>query len=98
MATRRAAGLVDPAPRLAGCCEHDLPVPARQPLEAHSMARRGRGCRWLAPPAAPRPADRALWRPLRGPLPQEEFDRIFSRVPRLTVEAAIASTAPGRLP
>ena len=57
------------------------------------MARRGRGCRWLARLAGRRPADRALWRPLRGPLPQEEFDRIFSRVPRLTVEVVITSTA-----
>jgi ADP-ribose pyrophosphatase YjhB (NUDIX family) len=28
---------------------------------------------------------------MRGPLPEEEFDRIFSRVPRLTVELVIAS-------
>jgi ADP-ribose pyrophosphatase YjhB (NUDIX family) len=28
---------------------------------------------------------------MRGPLPQEDFDRIFSRVPRLTVELVIAS-------
>jgi ADP-ribose pyrophosphatase YjhB (NUDIX family) len=31
---------------------------------------------------------------VRGPLPQAEFDAIFSRVPRLTVELVIA--APGR--
>ena len=31
------------------------------------------------------------------PLPQEEFERIFSRVPRLTVELVIASTARGIL-
>ena len=29
---------------------------------------------------------------MRGPLPQEEFDHIFSRVPRLTVELVIAQT------
>ena len=31
---------------------------------------------------------------MRGPLPQEEFEWIFSRVPRLTVELVI--TAPRR--
>ncbi len=31
---------------------------------------------------------------MRGPLPQAEFEAIFSRVPRLTVEAVIA--VPGR--
>ena len=31
------------------------------------------------------------------PLPQDEFERIFSRVPRLTVELVIASTARGVL-
>lgn len=31
---------------------------------------------------------------MRGPLPQAEFEAIFSRVPRLTVEVVIA--APGR--
>lgn len=34
---------------------------------------------------------------IRGPLPQEEFDRIFSRVPRLTVEVVIASPERGVL-
>jgi len=34
---------------------------------------------------------------MRGPLPQEEFDRIFSRVPRLTVELVIASDRRGVL-
>ena len=33
----------------------------------------------------------------RGPLPQEEFDTIFSRVPRLTVEVVIATDADGVL-
>ena len=28
---------------------------------------------------------------MRGPLPQEEFDQVFSRVPRLTVELVIAA-------
>lgn len=32
-----------------------------------------------------------------GPLPQEEFDRIFSRVPRLTVELGIADPDRGVL-
>ena len=32
-----------------------------------------------------------------GPLPKEEFDRIYSRVPRLTVEVVIASPARGVL-
>ena len=91
MATRRTARLVDPADRLARCGEHDLPVPAREPLEAHRMARRGRGCRRLARLAGCRPANRARRRPLPGPLPQDEFDWIFSRVPRLTVEVVITS-------
>jgi ADP-ribose pyrophosphatase YjhB (NUDIX family) len=43
------------------------------------------------------PADRALWGPLTGPLPQVEFDWIFSRVPRLTVEVVIASSDRGVL-
>jgi ADP-ribose pyrophosphatase YjhB (NUDIX family) len=34
---------------------------------------------------------------LTRPLPQDEFERIFSRVPRLTVELVIASTARGAL-
>ena len=34
---------------------------------------------------------------MTGPLPQDEFDRIFSRVPRLTVEVVIASTERGVL-
>ena len=34
---------------------------------------------------------------MRGPLPQDEFDRIFSRVPRLTVEVVIACTERGVL-
>jgi ADP-ribose pyrophosphatase YjhB (NUDIX family) len=34
---------------------------------------------------------------MRGPLPKEEFDRIFSRVPRLTVEVVISSPARGVL-
>jgi ADP-ribose pyrophosphatase YjhB (NUDIX family) len=34
---------------------------------------------------------------LTGPLPQEEFDWIFSRVPRLTVEVVIASSVRGVL-
>jgi ADP-ribose pyrophosphatase YjhB (NUDIX family) len=34
---------------------------------------------------------------LTGPLPQDEFDWIFSRVPRLTVELVIASSARGVL-
>jgi ADP-ribose pyrophosphatase YjhB (NUDIX family) len=34
---------------------------------------------------------------LSGPLPQEEFDWIFSRVPRLTVELVIASSDRGVL-
>ena len=34
---------------------------------------------------------------MRGPLPQEEFNRIFSRVPRLTVELVIASKDRGVL-
>ena len=34
---------------------------------------------------------------MRGPLPQEEFDWIFSRVPRLTVELVIASASRGVL-
>ena len=34
---------------------------------------------------------------MTGLLPQEEFDWIFSRVPRLTVELVIASTARGVL-
>jgi colanic acid biosynthesis protein WcaH len=33
----------------------------------------------------------------RGPLPKEEFDQIFSRVPRLTVELVIASPQRGVL-
>ena len=28
---------------------------------------------------------------MRGPLPKEEFEHIFSRVPRLTVELVVAS-------
>ena len=47
--------------------------------------------------AVGRPADRALWPPLTGPLPQVEFDWIFSRVPRLTVEVVIASSDRGVL-
>lgn len=34
---------------------------------------------------------------MREPLPQDEFDRIFSRVPRLTVEVLITSAADGVL-
>lgn len=34
---------------------------------------------------------------MSGPLPQEEFDRIFSRVPRLTVEVVIAGRERGVL-
>ena len=34
---------------------------------------------------------------MRGPLPQKEFDSIFSRVPRLTVEVVIDSTSHGVL-
>jgi len=34
---------------------------------------------------------------MRGPLPQDEFDWIFSRVPRLTVEVVIASRELGVL-
>jgi ADP-ribose pyrophosphatase YjhB (NUDIX family) len=34
---------------------------------------------------------------LSGPLPQDEFDRIFSRVPRLTVELVITSNDRGVL-
>jgi ADP-ribose pyrophosphatase YjhB (NUDIX family) len=34
---------------------------------------------------------------MKGPLPREEFDRIFSRVPRLTVELVIASSNRGAL-
>jgi ADP-ribose pyrophosphatase YjhB (NUDIX family) len=34
---------------------------------------------------------------VRGPLPKDEFDRIFSRVPRLTVEVVIASPDRGVL-
>jgi ADP-ribose pyrophosphatase YjhB (NUDIX family) len=34
---------------------------------------------------------------MRGPLPKEEFDAIFSRVPRLTVEVVIASPQRGVL-
>ena len=34
---------------------------------------------------------------MRGPLPKEEFDAIFSRVPRLTVEVVISSPERGVL-
>jgi len=34
---------------------------------------------------------------IRGPLPQEEFDAIFARVPRLTVEVVLASVDRGVL-
>lgn len=34
---------------------------------------------------------------MRGPLPKEEFDAIFSRVPRLTVEVVIAEPERGVL-
>jgi len=34
---------------------------------------------------------------MRGPLPQEEFDSIFSRVPRLTVELVVTSPPGGVL-
>jgi ADP-ribose pyrophosphatase YjhB (NUDIX family) len=47
--------------------------------------------------AGRRPADRAPSHPLTGPLPQDEFDWIFSRVPRLTVEVVIASSDRGVL-
>lgn len=47
--------------------------------------------------AGGRPADRAHPGELSGPLPQDEFDRIFSRVPRLTVELVIASNDRGVL-
>jgi 8-oxo-dGTP diphosphatase len=43
-----------------------------------------------AAPAGPRAT-------VRGPLPQAEFDWIFSRVPRLTVEVVIASAEKGVL-
>jgi ADP-ribose pyrophosphatase YjhB (NUDIX family) len=36
-------------------------------------------------------------RPLRQPLPKDEFDAIFSRVPRLTVEVVIATPELGVL-
>ncbi len=36
-------------------------------------------------------------RPVRGPLPQAEFEAIFSRVPRLTVEVVIADPSRGVL-
>ena len=61
------------------------------------MARRSRDRRRLARLAGRRPADRATRRPLTGPLPQQEFDWIFSRVPRLTVEVVIASPDRGVL-
>lgn len=35
--------------------------------------------------------------PIPGPLPQDEFDRIFARVPRLTVEVLIADPQAGVL-
>lgn len=41
--------------------------------------------------------DRALARAVSGPLPKEEFDRVFSRVPRLTVELVIVSSDTGVL-
>ena len=47
--------------------------------------------------AGSRPADRAHPAELSGPLPQDEFDRIFSRVPRLTVELVITSNDRGVL-
>ena len=97
MAARRAACLVEPAHRVASRGGHDLPLSAREPLEAHRVARRG-GSGWrLARLAGRRPADRALGRALRGPLPQDEFDWIFSRVPRLTVEVVVASSDRGVL-
>ena len=34
---------------------------------------------------------------MREPLPKEEFDRIFSKVPRLTVEVLVTSPARGVL-
>lgn len=34
---------------------------------------------------------------MRGPLPKDEFDQIFARVPRLTVEVLITSAAGGVL-
>ncbi len=45
----------------------------------------------------PRPADAAAPAQPRGPLPQAEFDWIFSRVPRLTAELAIADPDRGFL-
>jgi ADP-ribose pyrophosphatase YjhB (NUDIX family) len=47
--------------------------------------------------AGSRSADRAHPGELSGPLPQAEFDRIFSRVPRLTVELVITSNDRGVL-
>ena len=97
MAARRAACLVEPTHRVASRGGHDLPLSAREPLEAHRVARRG-GSGWrLARLAGRRPADGALGRALRGPLPQDEFDWIFSRVPRLTVEVVMASSDRGVL-
>jgi len=51
----------------------------------------------MARVAGSRPANRAHPGKLTGPLPQHEFDRIFSRVPRLTVEVVIACNDRGVL-
>jgi ADP-ribose pyrophosphatase YjhB (NUDIX family)/rhodanese-related sulfurtransferase len=51
---------------------------------------------WSAWQAAGLPIERPPGE-LSGPLPQDEFDRIFSRVPRLTVELVIASSDRGVL-
>ena len=97
MAARRAACLADQARRVARRRGHDLPLPARKPLEAHRSARRSRGSGRLARLAGSGPADRAHTGKLSGPLPRDEFERIFSRVPRLTVELVIASSERGVL-
>lgn len=97
MAARRAACLADQARRVARRRGHDLPLPARKPLEAHRSPRRSRGSGRLARLAGSGPAYRALTGKLSGPLPQDEFERIFSRVPRLTVELVIASSETGVL-
>ena len=88
MATRHPASLPDPTHRLARCHEHDLPLPARKPLEAHRMARRGRGCRRVCQAGQP-PA-------CRSSTPPAVERSAASRRVRLDLQQSSASDRRGR--
>ena len=96
MAARHPARLADPTRRVAPRPQHDLSLPAREPLKLtlwRGAAEVAGG--WPAWKAAG--CRSAAARTVTGRLPKEEFDRIFSRVPRLTVELVINPSDSGVL-